>query len=196
MKQTIFQNNLRDLIAALSSIGPEQLASGNQAIEASQKALLDGKKLLACGNGGSAATVSHIINDLACHMKNWNRKGYRVFSLCESTSALTSLTNDYGFDEVFSKQVDALGDPGDVLWAFSSSGNSQNVIAAMHKAKSIGMCCVAFTGQKGGAMKEIADIWVGVPSDEVMRVEELHMIYAHCISESVEAIVSPIGEPV
>ena len=188
----IFTKNISDLAKTLASITQEGMAAADIAIDKTATALKSGKKIMACGNGGSAATVSHIVNDLVCHMKNWNRKGYRVLSLCDSTAVLTSLTNDYGFETVFAKQVEAFGEKGDVLWAFSSSGNSKNVVEAIHIAKALGIFCVAFTGKKGGAMKDIADVWVGVPSDEVMRVEELHMIYAHCVSESVEAIVSPM----
>lgn len=190
----IFHKNVQDLITALQAIDPAVHARADEAIAATSKALQNGGRVLACGNGGSAATVSHIANDMVCHMKNWKRRGYRVLSLCDSTAVLTSLTNDYGFEEVFSKQVDTFGEAGDVLWAFSSSGNSKNVIAAMQLAKKMGICTVAFTGKKGGAMKEIADIWLPVESDETMRVEELHMVYAHCIAETVESIVSPMDE--
>lgn len=189
---SIFEKNIHDLVTALNSITVENRAEADKAIEITAEALKAGKKILACGNGGSAATVSHIANDLVCHMKNWHRKGYRVLSLCDSTSVITSLTNDYGFETVFEKQVDAFGEAGDVLWAFSSSGNSKNVVAAIHKARELGIKTIGFTGQKGGAMKDIVDVWLPCPSDEVMRVEEMHMIYAHCVSESVEAIVSPM----
>ena len=183
---------MNDLIIALKTAVTESTETCDKAVDIMVEALRNGKKILMCGNGGSAATVSHIVNDLSCHMKNWNRKGYRVISLCESSSILTSLTNDYSFEEVFSKQLEALGETDDVLWAFSSSGNSKNVICAMNMAKNMGIQCIALTGQNGGTMKDIADVWIGVPSDETMRVEELHLIYAHCISETVESIVSPM----
>ena len=174
--KTVFENNIRDLINALCEISRDGFFKMNEAARVTAAALLAGGKLLACGNGGSAATASHIVNDLACHMKNWDRRGYRVFSLCDSTAVVTSLCNDYGMEYVFSKQVDALGEAGDVLWAFSTSGNSKNVVEAILKAKALGMKCVAFTGQKGGAMKDLADVWLAAPSDEVMRVEEMHLI--------------------
>lgn len=163
-------------------------------IEVLAKAIEEDRKVFVCGNGGSAATASHIANDLLCHMRNWERKGYRIMSLTDNVSAITSLTNDYGFDEVFSKQIAVFGEEGDVLWAFSTSGNSSNCVEALKKAKELGMITIGLTGRKGGKMKDICDIWIPVDSDEVTRVEELHMIYAHIIGENVEYIVSPMKE--
>lgn len=148
--------------------------------------------IFVCGNGGSAATASHIANDMMCHMRNWDRKGYRMISLTDNVSAVTSLTNDYGFDDIFSKQISTFGTKGDVLWSFSTSGNSKNCVSALIKARELGLTTVALTGRGGGRMKELCDIWIPVNSDEVTRVEELHMIYAHIIGENVEAIVSPM----
>ncbi len=191
---TIFKNNVQALIDSLNAITAENEQVAQKAIELTAAALQNGKKIMVCGNGGSAATVSHIVNDLVCHMKNWTRKGYNVLSLCDSVAVITSLTNDYGFEKVFSHQVEAFGDEGDILWAFSTSGNSKNVVAAIEKASKLGITTIGFTGNSGGAMKDVVDVWLNCPSDEVMRVEDLHLIYAHCISESVEAIVSPVEE--
>lgn len=165
----------------------------DECIEASANALKNGGCIFTCGNGGSAATASHIANDLLCHMKNWNREPYRVMSLTDNVSAITSMTNDFGFEHIFSKQLEAFGKKGDVIWAFSTSGNSKNCLAAFEQAREMGITTVGITGKGGGKMKDLSDIWVPVDSDEVTRVEELHMIYAHILGENVEAVVSPIN---
>ena len=145
-----------------------------------------------CGNGGSTSAASHIANDLSCHTRNWNREGYRCICLNDSTAVLTSLTNDYGFECVYSRPLETLGKPGDILWAYSTSGNSGNVVRAVEAARKKGIKTVAFTGRGGGKLKDMCDIWVGVNNDDVTRVEELHLIYSHGIALSVEAAVSPM----
>ena len=95
---------------------------------------------------------------------------------------------------MFSRQLSAFGQKGDILWAFSTSGNSKNCVKAFEKAWELGITTVGITGRSGGKMKELADIWIPVDSDEVTRVEELHMIYAHILAENIEAIVSPMEE--
>lgn len=163
-------------------------------IEVSAEAVGRRSCIFVCGNGGSAATASHIANDLLCHLKNWNRESYRILALTDNVSAITSLTNDYGPEEMFSRQLSAFGQKGDILWAFSTSGNSKNCVKAFEKAGELGITTVGITGRSGGRMKELADIWIPVDSDEVTRVEELHMIYAHILAENIEAIVSPMEE--
>lgn len=158
------------------------------------EAIREKKRIFTCGNGGSASTASHIANDLMCHMRNWNREGYRVLSLTDNMSAVTSMTNDYGFDFIFARQLEVFGESGDVLWTFSTSGNSKNCVEAVKAAKQMGIQSVALTGRGGGTLKDLCDVWVPVDSDEVTRVEELHMIYAHIIGENVEAILSPMDE--
>lgn len=101
-----------------------------EAVRLTAQAIGAKKKLFLCGNGGSAATASHIANDLSCHMKNWQRDAYRIVCLNDSPAVLTSMTNDYGFEHVFEKPLLGLADAGDVLWGFSTSGNSGNVVAA------------------------------------------------------------------
>ena len=174
---------------------PDSLpAAVSHCIRLSAAAVRADRRIFTCGNGGSAATASHIANDLLCHMRNWNRKNYRVMALADNVSAVTSISNDYGFDQIFAKQIQAFGEPGDVLWAFSTSGNSPNCVAAVEQAKKQGLLTVGFTGSRGGRLKEICDIWIPADSGQVTRVEELHLIYAHIIGERIEAAVSPIEE--
>lgn len=161
-------------------------------IQESARVIKAGRRIFVCGNGGSASTASHIANDLICHMKNWNRENYPVLALTDNTAAITSIANDYGFRDIFSRQLAAFGRPGDMLWAFSTSGNSGNCVAAVEQAKQMGMLTVGFTGRRGGELKTMCDLWVGVQSDEVTRVEEMHLVLAHVIGVAVEALVSPI----
>jgi len=189
-----FIDNLKEITECLQNQGDIFIKPSEDVITVTQNVLKSKKKLFVCGNGGSAATASHIANDLACHMKNWNRDGYRVICLNDSVAVITSLTNDYGFEQVFSKPLEALGNEGDVLWGFSTSGNSKNVIQAVKTTKKMGMKSVVFTGRSGGMLKGLGDIWVPVNSDDVIRVEELHLIYAHSIAVCVEAMISPVEE--
>lgn len=193
MKNT-FQEIVHKLSASLLTENEVYVKPVDECIRVFAEAIKKDHCIFVCGNGGSAVTASHIANDMMCHMRNWNRKGYRMMSLTDNVSAVTSLTNDYGFDDIFSKQISTFGAEGDVLWSFSTSGNSKNCVSALVKAREMGLVTVALTGRGGGKMKDLCDIWVPVDSDEVTRVEELHMIYAHIIGENVEAIVSPVDD--
>ena len=104
---------------------------------------------------------------------------------------MTALTNDYGYDSVFSKQVAALGQSGDILWGFSTSGNSKNIINAVETCKEMGIKTIIFTGKAGGKLKDLADIWVPVNTDEAMLAEALHLFYIHSIAESIEYDLDP-----
>lgn len=151
------------------------------------------KILLLCGNGGSASTASHITNDFVGHMKNWDRIGFPAIALTADISVLTALSNDYGFDHVFSKQVRAFGKEGDVLWAFSVSGNSKNVIEAVKAAKEMKMKTAVFTKKEGGQLRSMVDLCIPVNTDDFMVAEALHLFYIHSIAESIEADLSPVG---
>lgn len=189
----IIESCLNDVVSCLSSLNHEQYIQPSlDCIAMTAETLKNGGAIFFCGNGGSASTASHLANDLSCHMKNWNREGYKCICINDSTSIITSLTNDYGFECIFSRQVENLGKAGDIIWAFSTSGNSKNVVRAVESAKKMGIKTVAFTGRGGGKLKDLCDLWVPCNSDEVTRVEELHMIYGHSIALGVEAVVSPM----
>ncbi len=192
MKST-FDEIVSSLVKSLQTEGEQFREPVEKCIEVSARAIQQEHCIFVCGNGGSAATASHIANDLLCHMRNWNRRGYKIMSLNDNVSAITSLTNDYGFEEVFAKQLAAFGQKGDVIWAFSTSGNSRNCLVAFEKAREMGITTVGITGRKGGKMKDLSDIWMPVDADDVTRVEELHMIYAHILGENIEALVSPMN---
>ena len=188
---SIFKTNLQHFAEAVSTTTDELLIPVQACTEATKNTLLSGNKIMLCGNGGSASTASHITNDFIGHMKNWTRKGYPAIALTADISVLTALTNDYGYDSVFSKQVAALGRSGDILWGFSTSGNSQNIINAVETCKEMGIKTIIFTGKAGGKLKDLADIWVPVNTDEAMLAEALHLFYIHSIAESIEYDLDP-----
>ena len=192
MEKTIFATNFERLKERVNTAGREYYEPAEQCARLTAEAFLQGNKLLLCGNGGSASTASHITNDFIGHMKNWERDGYPAIALTADISVLTALSNDFGYDQVFAKQVVALGKPKDVLWAFSGSGNSQNILLAVNKAKEKQMKTVVFTGKNGGKLKELADVWIPVNTDELMLAEALHLFYIHSIAETIEQIISPL----
>lgn len=192
MEKTIFATNFERLKESVNTAGREYYEPAEQCARLTAEAFLQGNKLLLCGNGGSASTASHITNDFIGHMKNWERDGYPAIALTADISVLTALSNDFGYDQVFAKQVVALGKTKDVLWAFSGSGNSQNILLAVNKAKEKQMKTVVFTGKNGGKLKELADVWIPVNTDELMLAEALHLFYIHSIAETIEQIISPL----
>lgn len=148
-------------------------------------ALENGNQVFWCGNGGSAADAQH----LACELVSKfyvDRKALPSIALTTNTSILTAIANDYDFERVFVRQVEALGRKGDVLVGISTSGNSKNVIAAMRKAKDMGIITIGFTGETGGAMREVCDILLNVPSKDTPRIQEAHITAGHIICYLVE----------
>lgn len=148
-------------------------------------ALSQKHKILFCGNGGSAADAQHLAAELVGRYKI-NRHALAAISLSTDTSALTAIANDYGFDEIFARQVQGLGQSGDVLVGLSTSGNSKNILRAFQEAKNIGMQTIAFTGEGGGEMKNIADICLLAPSAITNNIQEMHIACGHMLCEYVE----------
>jgi len=148
--------------------------------------LMAGKKVLAAGNGGSAADALHLCEELVGRYKN-NRRALPAICLAADGTALTCIGNDFGFDQIFARQVEALGAAGDVLVLFTSSGNSANLLLALQEAKTRGMRTVVLTGRGGGKLKGMADAEWLVPSQIGARVQELHSWALHVILEVVEA---------
>lgn len=149
------------------------------------KAFQSGKKIFFCGNGGSAADSQHIAAEFVGRFQK-ERKAWPAIALTTDTSALTALGNDYSFDIVFSRQLQALAEPGDVLVAISTSGNSKNVIEAIKYAKGNGILVIVVTGGSGGAMAPLADIALIVASAKTARIQESHLVMFHAICELVE----------
>jgi len=148
-------------------------------------ALKRGRKLLLCGNGGSAADAQHIAGEFVGRFRK-QRRPLPVIALNTNTSILTSIGNDFGYNLVFSKQVEALGEKGDILIAISTSGRSANIIKAVKTAKKIGIFTIALTGGKGSTLKSISDLSIIVPSNETPRIQEAHILTGHIICALVE----------
>ncbi|MBX3673600.1 MAG: phosphoheptose isomerase [Burkholderiales bacterium] len=159
--------------------------------EALAAALARGNKVLACGNGGSAADCQHFAAELVGRFER-ERPGLPAVALTVDTSALTAIANDYSYDEVFSKQVEALGREGDALLALSTSGNSRNVIAAMKAARARGMAVVALTGRDGGEMARLlgpGDHHLNVAHPRTMRIQEVHILALHCLCDTIDNVL-------
>jgi phosphoheptose isomerase len=148
-----------------------------------------GGKLLTFGNGGSATDAQHLAAELVGRFER-ERKGLAAVALTNDTSVLTSVANDYSFDRVFARQIEALGRAGDVAFGISTSGNSRNVLAALEQARSAGLTTVALTGRDGGAVGKIVDIHINVASDSTPRVQEVHRTLLHAMCELVERAVT------
>ena len=151
-------------------------------------ALEQGNKVLLFGNGGSAADAQHIAAEFVGRFA-FNRPALAALALSVNTSSLTAIGNDYGFDLVFSRQIEALGHPGDVAIGISTSGNSPNVLRAMAAAKKIGLRTIALTGCSSGELGNAADHCICVPSNETPRIQECHILIGHIISELVEQTI-------
>ncbi|XRO77017.1 D-sedoheptulose 7-phosphate isomerase [Methanocaldococcus sp. 10A] len=156
-----------------------------KAIEIILEALKNGNKILICGNGGSAADAQHFAAEIVGRFK-LERKGFPAIALTTDTSILTAIGNDYGFEKIFERQVEALGKKGDVLIGISTSGNSENVIRAVNKAKEMGIYTIGLLGKGGGKLKDIVDLALIVPSDNTPRIQECHLTIYHVICEEVE----------
>ena len=150
-----------------------------------KEALDDGHKILLCGNGGSAADSQHIAAEFVGRFVK-ERQGLPAIALTTDTSILTAVGNDYGYDEVFRRQVEALGREGDVLIGISTSGNSGNVVKAFEQAKKQGMKTIAFTGEKESKMSAMADETLRVPSLVTARIQECHIMSGHLICEYID----------
>lgn len=149
------------------------------------RALKKNKKVLLFGNGGSAADSQHLAAELIGRFQK-ERKSLSAIALTTDTSIITALSNDYSFDIIFSRQIEGLGQRGDIAIGFSTSGNSRNVIEAFKKARSMGIKTVSFTGCGGGKLAKVSDISLIVPSKVTARIQEAHICMAHIICELVE----------
>ena len=188
--QKQFDDNMATNRAALVAMVAPIVAAIQLMVDCLQQ---DGK-IMACGNGGSAADSQHFAAELINRFER-ERAPLAALALTTDSSILTSIANDYAYDQVFSKQVSALGRAGDVLLAISTSGNSSNVMAAIDAAHARGVRVVALTGKKGGAMAARLrpdDIHLCVPSDRTGRIQEIHLLTLHCLCDGIDALM--LGE--
>jgi len=157
------------------------------------RALENKKKLMICGNGGSAAESQHFAAELVGRFK-MKREGIPAIALTADTSLITALGNDFGFDTIFAKQVETLGSEGDVLCCLSTSGISKNIIMASLKAKEKNIPTISLLGKDGGRIKEISDVSIVVPSQDTARIQEVHLLIIHVICQLIEKYLFPSGE--
>ena len=164
------------------------LAAARKIAEAIVAALRAGNRLLIIGNGGSAADAQHISAEIVGRYKQ-DRPAWAAIALTTDTSALTAISNDYGFDQVFARQVEGFGQRGDVLLALSTSGRSANILAALRTARDLGLATIGFTGSKGEAIGALCDHLLVVPSDDTPIVQQIHLTIAHGICDEIEQTV-------
>jgi D-sedoheptulose 7-phosphate isomerase len=179
-----FEASAKLKLAAMDQLTPVIAA----AAELIARQLLAGNKVLSCGNGGSAGDAQHFSSEMLNRFER-ERPGLPAVALSTDTSTLTSIANDYHYNEIFSKQVRALGQEGDILLAISTSGNSANVVQAIEAAHDRGMQVVALTGKEGGTMAmKLADgdIELRVPSESTARIQEVHLLIIHCLCDLID----------
>ncbi len=161
-----------------------------QAAQLIARSLREGGKLMLCGNGGSAADAQHFAGEfISCMTRQFPRPPLPALALTTDTSCLTAISNDFGFEQVFARQVTALGRPGDVLIVISSSGRSENIVRAVRAAGAIRVTTVGLLGQGGGAVAPLVDVAIIVPSDDVQRIQEAHVTIEHILCDLVERMV-------
>lgn len=186
MSQPIISAHFSASLAALQAANdPAFLARVTAIAGRIGAAFATGNKLLIAGNGGSAADAQHLAAELVGRYKS-ERRGLPAIALTTDTSALTAIGNDYGFDVIFARQVQALGRAGDVLLAVSTSGRSANILAAIDEARAIGMVVVGFTGGDGGAMARRCDEMLVAPGRDTATIQQIHMVAAHAICDAIE----------
>ena len=184
-RQRVVNDAFADTIALHQRVQRDAPAAIAAAADALRQALREGRTVLVCGNGGSAADAQHFAAELVGRFTR-ERRAWPAMALTTDTSALTAIGNDYGFDRVFARQVEAHGRPGDVLLGISTSGGSPNVLAAVETAKARGLVTIALTGRDGGALGRAVDIHLNVPSPSTARSQEVHCTLLHVLCDLVE----------
>ncbi|NQY62156.1 MAG: phosphoheptose isomerase [Alteromonadaceae bacterium] len=190
------KSNFTESIQTKISASEELAGPIEQAGMIMVQSLLSGNKILACGNGGSAGDAQHFSAELLNRYET-ERPSLPAIALTTDTSTLTSIANDYHFDEIFSKQLRALGNNGDVLLAISTSGNSRNVIKAIETAVSRDMPIIALTGGDGGDIAGLlgeSDVEIRVPSSRTARIQEVHLLIIHCLCDIIDTTLFPQAE--
>lgn len=158
-----------------------------QASEAIASSLRKGGKLLICGNGGSAADSQHLAGEFVSVLdRRFQRPAMAAIALTTDTSIITAIANDFGYDKIFERQVEALGRPGDVLLGISTSGNSESVVRAVDRARNTQMTTIALSGSGGGKLRNLADITICIPSESVQHTQEMHLTVEHLLTTLVE----------
>src|SRR3990167_7211542 len=180
--------HIQESIAVKQRILQDLLPQITQASERTAECLRQGRKLLFFGNGGSASDSQHLAAEFVGRYEK-ERRALPAIALTTDTSILTAVGNDYGYDRVFERQIEALGQPGDVAFGISTSGNSKNVLLGIKKAKQKGLYTIGFSGRDGGELKSLVDLSFVVPSQKTARVQEAHIMIGHIICERVDELL-------
>jgi len=183
------KNKIKELVQKSIEVKEKIIAQCMNDIENIARSIIsacrDNKKVVAFGNGGSAADAQHFVAELVGRFEK-ERKGLNAIAFTTNSSILTSISNDYGFERVFSRQVEAIVNKGDVVIGISTSGNANNVLEAIKQAKKQGALTIGFTGQNGGKLKPLVDFCFCAPSSVTARIQEVHILLIHIISSLVE----------
>ena len=190
MSQNRIQDHLKNSAAVKAKAADLCSEVALKAAAVIADSLKAGGKLMLCGNGGSAGDAQHIAAEFVATLDHQRpRPGLRALALTTDTSFLTAYTNDFGYDGVYARQVETMGDHGDVLIGISTSGNSKNVCAAVEAASAKGIITIAMTGESGGALAELADHLIAVPSSATPLIQEVHIALGHAITAEVEILL-------
>ena len=154
------------------------------------QAKADGKTIFTAGNGGSAATASHICNDLVKGCRVNDREGFKAICLADSNAIVTCLANDFSYEDIFSIQLKTYAVKDDVLFTFSGSGHSPNIISALKTAREMGVYTIGFSGRDGGKMKDLCDLLLIAPTDSMEQIEDMHILYAHAMISSLKELLT------
>jgi D-sedoheptulose 7-phosphate isomerase len=180
----------REIISTSADVKRAMLDACAKDIDIAANILIDavknGRKILWCGNGGSAADAQHMATELMGGLRDHDRPAIASIALTTDSSFLTAWSNDTDFNTVFSRQLDGLGKAGDVLVAISTSGNSENVVQAVESAMAMDMAVIILTGQSGGKLRDKGDVIIRIPSDDTQRIQEGHLLAEHIMCEMVE----------
>ncbi|MGD8483942.1 MAG: phosphoheptose isomerase [Thioalkalispiraceae bacterium] len=180
----LFEDSIRTKQAAALELAEPISQATNLMLDT----IKNGRKILSCGNGGSAADAQHFAAEMVCRFER-ERPGMAAIALTTDTSAITAIANDYGYNKVFAKQIHSLGHEGDILLAISTSGNSESVVEAIKAAQEKKMHTIALTGRNGGNMAkllDINDIEIRVPSESTARIQEVHLLTIHCLCHQID----------
>ena len=185
MKEKI-KSQIKDSIIIKNKMLESCIEDVKDAAEIMIKSLKNNGKILWCGNGGSAADAQHLSTELMGSMSNYDRKPIPSIALTTDSSFITAWSNDTGFESVFSRQIQGLGNKNDTLIGISTSGNSENVIAAIKQAKYKNLFTVTLTGKTGGILKDLSDITINIPSNNTQRIQEAHIMVGQILCDLVE----------
>jgi D-sedoheptulose 7-phosphate isomerase len=191
---------IRSILAASIDVKQQILADtellNNIAASAQQitKAFQQKNRIYLCGNGGSAADAQHLAAEFSGRFYT-DRKALPAEALHVNTSYLTAVANDYSYDVVYARLIEGISNPGDILIGLSTSGNSTNVVKAFETARTMGVITIGFTGKDGGKMRDLSNLWIGVPSQDTPRIQEAHITIGHIICQLVEEAYFQSNEP-